>query len=157
MRGNLYNRVSVGDRIYVAGSVIEDSHGKYYVDRYTSIVSDGVSLYIGGMAYSNADRYGGRVWVIEKRDLSGETVGRKIVDLRPSSKVFLYDMSVDPVTGNLWIAGSSRDYSLIVVLDKNLNETTRIAYSRSFGNYFGNSYSICFDSAGFTYVSGSMV
>jgi len=125
--GSLYNCVSVGNRIYVAGSVmevVEDSHGKYYVGRYISIVSDGVSLYVGGMAYSLTDKYSGRVWVIEKRDLSGETVGRKIVDLRPSSDVFLYDMSVDPVTRNLWIAGGSGDYSLIVVLDKNLNEAT---------------------------------
>ena len=156
--GSLYNCVSVGDRIYVAGSVVEvvgDSSGRYHVDRYTSIVFDGDSLYVGGMAYSYAGSNSRRVWVIEKRNLSEETAYRRIVELRQFSEAFLFDMAVDPVTGNLWAVGGFGDYSLVVVLDKNLSEITRMAYSRSFESYFGNAHGICFDGEGYAYVAGS--
>jgi len=156
--GSLYNCVSIGDRIYVAGwvmEVIEDSSGRYYVDRYTSIVFDGVSIYIGGMAYSYASRDSRRVWVIEKRDLSGETAYRRIVKLRQFRDAFLFDIGVDPVTGYLWAVGGFGEYSLIVVLDKDLSEITRIAYPRGFESYFGSAHGICFDGAGYAYIAGS--
>jgi len=156
--GSLYNCVSVGDRIYVAGSVMEvvgDSSGRYHVDRYTSIVFDGVSLYVGGIAYSYESSDGKRVWVIEKRDLSGETAYRRIVELSQFKDPFLFDMGVDPVTGNLWAIGGSKEYSLILVLDKNLDEIKQMAYPRGSKNYFGVAYGICFDGEGYAYVAGS--
>jgi len=142
--GSLYNCVSVGNKIYFAGSI------------YTSLASDGVNLYSGGrVPCSCEDDSRIYLWIIKKRDLCKEAEYRRAVELSQFEDPFLLDMGVDPVTGSLWAVGGSKEYSLILVLDKNLDEIKQIAYPRGSKNYFGIAHGICFDGEGYAYVAGS--
>jgi len=155
--GSLYNCVFIGGRIYTAGSAMEffeDSTGRHDVLRYTSIISDGAGLLVAGMGYKYAGGDVKRIWIVERRDLSGETTARRVVELGPYKHAFPYDAGFNPVTGSLWVVGGLGEHFLAVILDKNLDEVARIAYSQGRENSFGSGSGVCFDSSGHAYVAG---
>jgi len=159
--------VSIDGKLYVAGC--EWGKGVIYVfdsglnaqarlkrideSVYTSIASDGVSLYISGSAIHGSSSY----WFIEKRDLNGMLLAM----IRPDTpyEVELNDMSLNPVTGTLWAVGGRRrnfeDSTFVAILDRSLREISRIIYSEGHKGYIGGVWSLCFDGSGHAYVGGT--
>jgi len=158
--------VSIGGKLYVVGC--EWGKGIIYVfdsglnaqarmgrideSKYTSIASDGVSLYISGSVMHGSSSH----WFIEKRDLNGELLAM----IRPDTSydVELNDMNINPATGTLWAVGGCRrnfkNSTFVAILDRSLREISRIIYPEGHKGYIDYAWSLCFDDRGHAYVGG---
>jgi len=150
--GYLYNCISIGDRLYVAGSPLYVLDADLRVLRkidgeYTSLAYDGKALYLVGSG-----------WRIEKRDpVNLSLIAANKLRLNSSSGA-LYDVGVDPATGRIWAVGyyvgnSSKYHSLIVIFDKDLNIVKTIDYPKGTEDYLGVLYGVAFDGSN-VYVVG---
>ncbi len=167
-----YNCITIDDKIYVVGGEREPNgtaHWVIYVfDKNlhvlrkivgvegvaTSIVTDGKYVYVGGWEYKD----GVFMLRVEKRRLDDLSLV-KSVDIYYSSwlasevySVALYDMAINPVTGDIWAVGHyysqvyGEVYGLIIILDKNLNIVREVSYPQVYPK------GICFNSMGRAYI-----
>ncbi|WP_193322783.1 hypothetical protein [Pyrobaculum calidifontis] len=169
--GWFINCIAVGDSLYAAGYVEErDEYYQIYVfDRNLNVINrvqvnnaglrdiiywDGY-FYIGGYVWKD---FGGQykpVWYIEKRapDLS-LVAYREIYDANWEDSD-VYNVGVNPVTGDVWAVGyytvGGVERPLVAILDKNLN-LKRLIQLPGYTGFFGG---ICFDREGNAYVSGN--
>jgi len=168
--GAFTNCVTVGDKLYVVGNVKEgDWYYQIYVfDKnlnvlirvgvyagFEDIVYQGGYFYIGGRTWKY---FGGQyrlVWYIEKRTSDLSLVAyREIYDVNWEDSD-VYNVGVNPVTGDMWAVGYYKvggvERPLVAILDKDLN-LKRLIQLPNYTGFFGW---ICFDREGNAYVSGN--
>jgi len=166
----------IGDVLYVAGW--ENGGVIYTFDKslnvlnraesslglvFNSITYDGEYLYFGGTVYTdiNGDGKQEATWYIEKRTKSLNIINYK--QYNRGLEGFLYNVGINPATGELWAVGYYNETSpstslslthpFIVIFDKELRGLKEIDYGRETypSEYYHKVYDICFDSAGNAY------
>jgi len=170
--GMFTNCVAVGDKLYVVGFVKEgNEYYKIYVfDKnlnvinriqvynagfYDIIYQDGY-FYIGGFEQKNVGDQYRAVWYIEKRTSDLSLVAyREIYDVNWEDST-VYNVGVNPVTGDVWAVGYYKvggvRRPLVAILDRDLN-LKRIVQLPGYAGFFGG---VCFDREGYAYVSGEV-
>jgi len=150
----VYRCAVVGESLYVAGNrvfVFNDLDSVTVRDSaFSLIASDGNYLY---GASSNWER--SRIEVVKMMP-NFVRVGYGQVNLM--GDIRLYDLGVNPVSGDVWIVGSYRPFvfddwrPLVVILDGDLK--LKKVFEFPVGGV-GGVYSVCFDVGSFAYVGGS--
>jgi len=177
--GLFFNCLSIGDRLYVVGSDI------YIFDKGLNVVKranwgrvdwlllgisfDGSYLYLAGWMRKDVDGHDNWVWRIEKRTLDLDLVAYrefyKEWDKTYSYGSAVFDIAVNPATGDLWTVGMwtlinrtseswINNHSLLVIFDKQLDVKRIVEYPEGQENYLHWLYGICFDDDGNAYVVG---
>jgi len=129
--------------------------------RFSSITYDSEYLYIGGYIWKdiNLDGKDEEICYIEKRTKNLELISYKELYTRNWKDGYIYDLGINPTTGELWAVGgyedtSNRTHSLIVIFDKELRELKRIDYPYGNEYYLDWLFGICFDDIGNAYIGG---
>jgi len=154
MEHHVYRCAVVGDNLYVAGGkvfVFNDLDSVAVRDSaFSLIASDGNHLY-GAWSYWESPRI-----EVVKMMPNFVRVGYGQVNLM--GEVNLYDLGVNPVSGDVLIVGSYRPFvpdnwrPLVVILDGDLK--LKKVFEFPVGGVDGV-YSVCFGVGGFAYVGGS--
>lgn len=132
------------------------------------VVSDGEYLYVAGVSRS----LGGYEWIIEKRRVSDASLvsSRVLKQAEITSFVDVNEVSIDPVTGHVWVveyvADGKEVFDRIIVLDRDLDIVGVIEgmglmppitfRDREHLRYVGKELTstVTFDEEGFAYVGG---
>jgi len=143
----------VGDSLYVAGNkvfVFNDLDSVVVRDLYLSLIaSDGNYLYGAWSSFSWGD------YNIEVVKLMPDFVKVRYGRVTLGEIVSLYDIGINPVSGDVWIVGSygiDKARPLVVILDNDLR--LKKVFEFPVGDV-GGVFSVCFGVGGFAYMGWS--
>jgi len=164
--GVLTNCLSFGNRLYVTSEefvyIFDETLNitDKAVGRYTSVTSNGRQIYLGTVYREDVggDSEEKLIFRIEKRDSELNLVGYKHFYFKSWIYSYVYDLAINPATGDVWAVGSvwnneHKKRSLLIIFDASLKVKRAIDYPEGDTN-IGVIKGVCFDEVGYAYGVG---